>query len=422
MNRSAGIMLVRKDYTMRAYERLLKYVVIDTRSDDACAHRTPSTDRQWELAKLLETEMREMGLTEVYLDEHAYVYGVIPATPGYEDCRKIGFIAHIDLNSDFGEGGAKPQIIENYDGGDIVLGSGERVIEAARFPHLARMKGKTVITTDGTTVLGADDKAGVAEILTMCEEVLRSGHPHGRIAVCFTPDEEIGHGAALLDLERFGAEFAYTVDGSVPNEMEYETFNAAAAEWEITGFSVHPGEAKNVMINAALVAMEINAMLPAGEIPRDTSGYEGFFHLHDMAGDVVYARMEYIIRDHDEVKFNARKELLRRIERTINEKYGDGVAKLTITDQYSNMATVIRRYPEVMEKARAAIEAAGLTPASNPVRGGTDGAQLSFRGLPCPNLGTGGYCYHGPYEHCVAEEMDTVVEILVNIVSEYAKK
>lgn len=407
---------------MRAYERLLKYVIIDTRSDEEYAHRTPSTDRQWELAKLLETEMREMGLSEVYLDEHAYVYGVIPATPGYEDCRKIGFIAHIDLNSDFGEGGAKPQIIENYDGGDIVLGNGERTIEAACFPHLARMKGKTIITTDGTTVLGADDKAGVAEILTMCEELLNSDRPHGRIAVCFTPDEEIGHGAALLDLDRFGAELAYTVDGSVPNEMEYETFNAAAADWEITGFSVHPGSAKDVMINAALVAMEINAMLPAGETPRDTEGYEGFFHLTDMAGDVAYARLGYIIRDHDEAKFNARKELLRHIETVINEKYGVGVAKLTITDQYSNMATVIRQYPEVMEKARAAIEAAGLTPVSNPVRGGTDGAQLSFRGLPCPNLGTGGYCYHGPYEHCVVEEMDTVVEILLNIVAEYAKK
>lgn len=407
---------------MRAYERFLRYVVIDTRSDEEYADRTPSTDRQWELAKLLEAEMREMGLSEVYLDEHAYVYGAIPATPGYEECRKIGFIAHIDLNSDFGEGGAKPQIIENYDGGDIVLGNGERTIEAARFPHLARMKGKTIITTDGTTVLGADDKAGVAEILTMCEEVLHSGRPHGRIAVCFTPDEEIGHGAALLDLERFGAELAYTVDGSVPNEMEYETFNAAAADWEITGFSVHPGSAKNVMINAALVAMEINAMLPAGETPRDTEGYEGFFHLTEMAGDVAYARLGYIIRDHDEAKFNARKELLRQIETAVNEKYGGGVAKLTITDQYSNMATVIRRYPEVMDKARAAIQAVGLAPVSNPVRGGTDGAQLSFRGLPCPNLGTGGYCYHGPYEHCVVEEMDTVVEILLNLVAEYVKK
>ena len=406
---------------MRAYERFLKYAAIDTRSDEEFADRTPSTDRQWVLAKLLEAEMREMGLSEVYLDEHAYVYGVIPATPGYENHRKIGFIAHIDLNSDFGEGDPKPCIVENYDGADIVLGDSGLVIEAARFPHLAGMKGKTLITTDGTTVLGADDKAGVAEILTMCEELLKGERPHGRIAVCFTPDEEIGHGAALMDLERFGAELAYTVDGSVPNEMEYETFNAAAADWEITGFSVHPGSATNVMINAALVAMEINAMLPEKETPRNTAGYEGFFHLTDMAGDVAYARLGYIIRDHDAEKFKARKELLRHIETVINEKYGEGVAKLTITEQYSNMATVICQYPEVMEKARTAIEAAGLIPTSNPVRGGTDGAQLSFRGLPCPNLGTGGYCYHGPYEHCVVEEMDTVVEILLNIVAEFAK-
>ena len=407
---------------MRAYERFLKYAVIDTRSDEECADRTPSTDRQWKLAKLLEQEMREMGFSDVYLDEHAYAYGVIPATPGYEDCRKIGFIAHIDLNSDYGEGDPKPQIIENYDGGDIVLGNSGLVIETKRFPHLAGKAGKTIITTDGTTVLGADDKAGIAEILTMCEELLKGERPHGRVAVCFTPDEEIGHGAELMDLERFGCEYGYTVDGSVPNEVEFETFNAASADWEITGFSVHPGSAKDVMINAALVAMEINAMLPAGETPRGTEGYEGFFHLTDMSGDVSLARMGYIIRDHDAEKFEVRKELLRGIERAINEKYGEGVAKLTITDQYRNMDTVICQYPEIMDKARAAITAVGMTPVSNPVRGGTDGAELSFRGLPCPNLGTGGYAYHGPYEHCVVEEMDSVVEILLNIVAMYAEK
>ena len=407
---------------MRAYERFLKYAVIDTRSDEECADRTPSTDRQWKLAKLLEQEMKEMGFSDVYLDDHAYVYGVIPATPGYETCRKIGFVAHIDLNSDYGEGDPNPQIVENYDGGDIVLGSSGLTIETKRFPHLVGKAGKTIITTDGTTVLGADDKAGVAEIMTMCEELLKGERPHGRVAVCFTPDEEIGHGASLMDLERFGCEYGYTVDGSVPNEVEFETFNAAAADWEINGFSVHPGSAKNVMINAALVAMEINAMLPAGETPRNTEGYEGFFHLTDMAGDVTLAHMNYIIRDHDEKKFEARKELLRGIEAAINEKYGDGVAKLTITEQYSNMDTVIRQYPEIVDKARAAITVAGMTPVSNPVRGGTDGAQLSFRGLPCPNLGTGGYAYHGPYEHCVVEEMDSVVKILLNIVALYAEK
>ena len=407
---------------MRAYERFLKYAVIDTRSDEACADRTPSTDRQWKLAKLLEQEMKEMGFSDVYLDDHAYVYGVIPATPGYETCRKIGFVAHIDLNSDYGEGDPNPQIVENYDGGDIVLGSSGLTIETKRFPHLVGKAGKTIITTDGTTVLGADDKAGVAEIMTMCEELLKGERPHGRVAVCFTPDEEIGHGASLMDLERFGCEYGYTVDGSVPNEVEFETFNAAAADWEINGFSVHPGSAKDVMINAALVAMEINAMLPAGETPRNTEGYEGFFHLTDMAGDVTLAHMNYIIRDHDEKKFEARKELLRGIEAAINEKYGEGVAKLTITEQYSNMDTVIRQYPEIVDKARAAITVAGMTPVSNPVRGGTDGAQLSFRGLPCPNLGTGGYAYHGPYEHCVVEEMDSVVEILLNIVALYAEK
>lgn len=406
---------------MRAYERLLNYVVIDTRSDDAFEDRTPSTECQWDLARLLEKEMREMGISDVYVDEHAYVYGVIPATPGYEACRKIGFIAHLDLNSEFGDGGAKPQIVENYDGGDIVLGDSGFVIEAKKFRHLARLKGKTLITTDGTTVLGSDDKSGIAEIMTMCEQILKNDIPHGRIAICFTPDEEIGHGAALMDLERFGAELAYTLDGSAPYEIECETFNAAGAEWDIKGFSVHPGEAKDVMINAALVAMEINAMLPEKEIPRNTAGYEGFFHLNSMSGDVVNAHLGYIIRDHDEEKFNARKELMKKIEASINEKYGAEVAKVTIKDQYRNMNTVIRQYPEVMDKAFAAIQAAGLTPVMNPVRGGTDGAELSFRGLPCPNMGTGGYCFHGPYEHCVVEEMDAVVEILLHLVAEYAK-
>lgn len=400
---------------MKASERLLKYAVIYTGSDEDHAEQTPSTPEQMTLAQVLAEDMRDIGLTDVSVDAHAYVYGFLPATAGREQCPPIGFIAHIDIVNEFGTSEIHPQIIKEYDGGEIALGTSGRTLDTVQFPDLKQAVGKTVITTDGTTVLGADDKAGVAEILTMCERLVQDNLPHGKICVCFTPDEEIGHGAALLDLEKFGASYAYTVDGGAPNEVEWETFYAAAADWSIAGVSVHPVDAKDKMVNAALVAMEMNGMLPPDEIPAKTQGREGFFHLCDMSGDVSAAKLSYIIRDHDAEKFSQRKQTMREIERKINETYGAGTATLTLREQYRNMAEILQHHPDVVERAKQAIRAVGLTPVSNPVRGGTDGAQLSFRGLPCPNLGTGAYALHGPYEHAIAEQMDVVTEILLHI-------
>lgn len=400
---------------MKASERLLKYAVIYTGSDEDHAEQTPSTPEQMTLAQVLAEDMRDIGLTDVSVDAHAYVYGFLPATAGREQCPPIGFIAHIDIVNEFGTSEIHPQIIKEYDGGEIALGTSGRTLDTVQFPDLKQAVGKTVITTDGTTVLGADDKAGVAEILTMCERLVQDNLPHGKICVCFTPDEEIGHGAALLDLEKFGASYAYTVDGGAPNEVEWETFYAAAADWSIAGVSVHPGDAKDKMVNAALVAMEMNGMLPPDEIPAKTQGREGFFHLCDMSGDVSAAKLSYIIRDHDAEKFSRRKQTMREIERKINETYGAGTATLTLREQYRNMAEILQHHPDVVERAKRAIRAVGLTPVSNPVRGGTDGAQLSFRGLPCPNLGTGAYALHGPYEHAIAEQMDVMTEILLHI-------
>lgn len=400
---------------MKASERLLKYAVIYTGSDEDHAEQTPSTPEQMTLAQVLAKDMRDIGLTDVSVDAHAYVYGFLPATAGREQCPPIGFIAHIDIVNEFGTSEIHPQIVKEYDGGEIALGTSGRTLDTVQFPDLKQAIGKTVITTDGTTVLGADDKAGVAEILTMCERLVQDNLPHGKICVCFTPDEEIGHGAALLDLKKFGASYAYTVDGGAPNEVEWETFYAAAADWSIAGVSVHPGDAKDKMVNAALVAMEINGMLPPDEIPAKTQGREGFFHLCDMSGDVSAAKLSYIIRDHDAEKFSQRKQTMREIERKINETYGAGTAALTLREQYRNMAEILQHHPDVVEQAKRAIRAVGLTPVSNPVRGGTDGAQLSFRGLPCPNLGTGAYALHGPYEHAIAEQMDVMTEILLHI-------
>ena len=405
---------------MTALERFIQYVKIHTASAEDVGE-TPTTERQFDLSRLLEREMRELGMEEVFVDEHAYVYGALPATPGCEDRAAIGFIAHLDTIPDFSGENVRPQIIENYDGGDVVLGESGRVLSVESFPHLPSLRGRTLITTDGTTVLGADDKAGVAAIMTACETLLREKRPHGRVCVCFTPDEEVGHGAALLDLARFGADFAYTVDGGELEQINYETFNAAAAKWEIEGFNIHPGGAKNHMINASLVAMEINAMLPAGEVPAHTEKYEGFFHLTDMSGTVERAALHYIIRDHDAAHFAARKETMRHIEALINEKYGAGTAKLTITEQYRNMAEIVTRHPEITRLAEAAIRRVGLEPQAAPIRGGTDGAQLSFRGLPCPNLGTGGYACHGPYEHATAEGLETAAQIVLNIIDENLK-
>ena len=400
---------------MRAYERLLKYAAVHTASaEDVDA--TPTTARQFDLAHLLADELRALGMAEVYEDEHAYVYAALPASAGMEGERAIGLIAHIDTVPDFSGENVRPQVIENYNGGEVALGTSGRVLSPEKFAELPTLKGQTLITTDGTTVLGADDKAGVAEVMTACERIIAQGIPHGRIAVCFTPDEEVGHGAALLDFDRLGADFAYTVDGGALEEVNFETFNAAAAHWDVTGFNIHPGDAKNTMINASLVACEINAMLPAGDTPAHTEGYEGFYHLMSMTGTVERAELDYIVRDHSAASFAARETTLRHIEKLINEKYGAGTAKLTLTEQYRNMAECMSDHMDIVERAERAIAAAGLKPVRVPVRGGTDGAQLSFRGLPCPNLGTGGYSFHGPYEHITAEAMDTAVEIILGIV------
>ena len=401
---------------MKASERLLKYAVIYTGSDEDHAEKTPSTPEQMTLAQVLAKDMRDIGLTDVSVDAHAYVYGFLPATAGREQCPPIGFIAHIDIVNEFGTSEIHPQIIKEYDGGEIALGTSGRTLDTVQFPDLKQAVGKTVITTDGTTVLGADDKAGVAEILTMCERLVQDNLPHGKICVCFTPDEEIGHGAALLDLEKFGASYAYTVDGGAPNEVEWETFYAAAADWSIAGVSVHPGDAKDKMVNAALVAMEMNGMLPPDEIPAKTQGREGFFHLCDMSGDVSAAKLSYIIRDHDAEKFSQRKQTMREIERKINEIYGAGTATLTLREQYRNMAEILQHHPDVVERAKRAIRAVGLTPVSNPVRGGTDGSTLSAMGLPCPNLFTGGHNFHGRFEYLPLQSLEKITEVLVELV------
>ena len=405
---------------MTTLERFLTYVTTHTASSEDIS-RTPTTDCQFSLARELEKELRELGVSGVFVDEHAYVYAFLPATPGLETKPCIGLIAHIDTIPDFPGENVKPQIIENYDGGDVVLGSSGRVLSAEKFPHLPSLKGQTLITTDGTTVLGADDKAGVAAIMSALQTLIEEQRPHGRVAVCFTPDEEVGHGAALLDLERLGAAFAYTVDGEELEAINFETFNAASAHFAITGVNIHPGAAKNMMVNASLVAMEINAMLPATDRPEHTEGYEGFFHLTDMQGAVDHATLDYIIRDHDAAVFAARKELLRRIEARINEIYGAGTAVLTLRDQYRNMAEVLAEHKEIITLAERAIRRVGLAPVCVPVRGGTDGSQLSFRGLPCPNIGTGGYACHGPYEHITLERLETAKEIVLGILDENCK-
>ena len=405
---------------MNALNRFLRYAVIHTASDRFNHEVTPSTPCQHELAKLLEEEMKQMGMQNVTHTEHAYVYGFLPATEGYEDRKCIGFNAHIDIVADLGIGEVKPQVIENYDGHGIKLGDSGRVLLPEHFPHLNKCIGKTIVTTDGTTVLGADDKAGVAAILTMVETIIAENIPHGRIAVCFSPDEEIGHGAALLDLEFFGADYGFTVDGSGPEDIEAETFNAASATIKFNGVSVHPGNAKDTMVNAALLAMEFDNMLPVRQRPCDTEGHQGFWHLVNVEGSVTDASMYYIIRDHDAEKFAWRQKVMQEIANYLNLKYGEGTVELTIEQEYRNMLEVVAAYPELLVVAERAIRSVGLEPTYVPVRGGTDGAQLSFRGLPCPNLGAGGYGFHGPYEHLIAEELEQSVAILVDIVKQFA--
>lgn len=396
---------------------MLEYVAIDSQSAEG-ADRTPSTPGQRAMSGRLRRELEELGLQDVFMDEHAYVYGRMPASPGCDSQPHIGLIAHVDTSPDFPGGDIRPRVIDDYDGEDVALGDSGRVLEVSRFPKLPELRGQTLIVTDGRTLLGADDKAGAAEIMTACERLISGGAPHCALSVCFTPDEEIGHGAALLSLERLGADFAYTVDGDDPEEINYETFNAASAVFDIRGVNVHPGSAKGLMVNASLLAMEISALLPAQEIPAATDGYQGFFHLTDMSGTVESARLKYIIRDHDAGVLERRCALLRSICDELNLRCGAGTVTLTITPQYRNMAQVLSGRMEIVERAERAIRRAGLTPVRVPIRGGTDGSQLSFRGLPCPNLGTGGRAFHGPFEHITAQRMDVVVDIIYNLLTE----
>ena len=400
---------------MRVEERLLKYVSYWTTSDEEC-RQIPSSERQFELGKVLEQELRDLGLEKVTLTDHCYVYGLLPATKGYADKPAVGFISHMDTAPDFSGKDVKPQIIPDYDGNDVLLKGSGAYLKVSDFPTLKTLKGRTLITTDGTPMLGADDKAGVSEIMTAVEQIITEKIPHGDIWIGFTPDEEVGSGADLFDLDYFKAKFAYTVDGDYEGEVAYENINAASASFEINGVNVHPGEAKDIMINAALVGCEIASLLPENETPAHTEGREGFYHLTDFSGDIAHAKVNYIVRDHDKATFEKRLDTLRGIEQKMNEKYHADTVKLNIQHSYSNMLEVIEKNEYVVAIAKKAIKNVGLEPVSRPVRGGTDGARLSFMGLPCPNLGTGGYGFHGPFEHISIEGMDTAVSVIKEIV------
>ncbi len=400
---------------MRVEERFLKYVSFWTTSEDGKGI-TPSTDRQFLLADELAKELKGLGLTKVKRDNHCYVYGLLPATEGFEGKKPMGFIAHMDTAASFSGKDVKPQVIPGYDGQDVVLPGNGDVIKVSDFPHLPTLKGRTLITTDGTTLLGADDKAGIAAIVTSVEEIIQEQIPHGDIWIGFTPDEEIGEGADLFDLDYFQAAYAYTVDGDYEGEVAYENFHASSAHFTIKGVNVHPGSAKNIMVNAASIACEIQGMLPAQETPEHTEGREGFYHLEGMHGDVNEAHLDYIVRDHDSEMFEKRQQALREIADKINGKYGAKTVTLELKESYRNMLEVMEDNFYVVEKAKEAIAAAGMEPISRPIRGGTDGGRLSFMGLPCPNLGTGGYAFHGPKEHVTVEGMEAAVKIIKGIV------
>ena len=405
---------------MKAYERLLKYARIWTTSDEEST-TSPTTSRQFDLAKQLVEEMKEIGIEDAYMDEFGYVYGHIPATPGYEDRTAIGFIAHMDTAPDYSGENVNPQIIENYDGNDVFLGTSGKVLSVAEFPSLKTLAGRTLITTDGTTLLGADDKAGIAEIMTVAEELIKENIPHGKVSISFTTDEEVGSGAKHMDLEVFGAPYAYTVDGGPEGEIQFENFNAASADFYVHGVNVHPGEAKGIMKNSQKIAMEIQGMLPVDEAPEYTEGYEGFFHLMEMTGTVEETKMSYLIRDFDSESYENRKELLQNITETVNKKYGEGTVELKLNDSYRNMREKIEPCMELIDYAKKACEMADVKADIAPIRGGTDGARLSFVGLPCPNLGTGGYGFHGAFEHISAEGMDKAAAIIKNIILQFAK-
>ena len=401
-------------------ERFLKYVSYDTQSSEEST-TFPSTEKQKVLLAALRDEMEALGMTKVSMDQYGYVMGTVPATPGCENAPVIGFIAHVDTSPDMSGKDVKPRVIEEYDGCDIAL-NGQLTMRVADFPELEFFKGHTLIHTDGTTLLGADDKAGVAEIMTAAEYLL--AHPevkHGKIRIGFTPDEEVGRGVDFFDVRAFGADFAYTVDGGMEGELEYENFNAASAKIDIQGRNVHPGYAKNKMVNALDVACELQGLLPAAERPQYTEGYEGFYHCVGLNGTVEKASVSYIIRDHDAEKFEQKKVFMWACGDLLKKKYGDGVLTLTLKDQYFNMRKMVEPHPQVIDKALKAMEMAGVNPIVRPIRGGTDGARLSFMGLPCPNLFTGGMNFHGKFEYCSLTTMHKTEQVILNLAQLWAE-
>ena len=405
---------------MELKERFLKYVSFDTQSDENST-TFPSTDKQLVLLNYLADEMRTLGLEDVTVDKYGYTMGTIPATKGYENAPVIGFIAHVDTSPDMSGKDVKPRTIEEYDGSDIQL-NGALTMKVADFPELKNFIGHTLIHTDGTTLLGADDKAGCAEIMTAAEYLI--SHPeiaHGKIRIGFTPDEEIGRGVDYFDVAAFGADFAYTMDGSAEGELEYENFNAAAATIEIQGRNVHPGYAKNKMINAIQVACDLNSLIPSVERPEHTTGYEGFYHCVGFNGTVENAKISYIIRDHDSEKFEQKKVFMWSCVDLLQKKYGEGVLKLTLKDQYFNMRKMVEPHPHVIDKAVEAMHMADVEPVIKPIRGGTDGARLSFMGLPCPNIFAGGMNFHGKFEYCSLNTMQKAMQVIINLAQLWAK-
>ncbi len=403
-------------------DKFMRYAKIDTASDDK-SESVPSTKKQFHLANMLKIEMEKLGLENVELDDKCYLYGMLPANVNF-NVPVIGFIAHMDTSPDFSAEKVDPQIIRNFDGNDIILNKSENIIMKVQdFPELSLYSGDTIITTDGNSLLGADDKAGIAEILAALEQLAE--HPeikHGKIKICFTPDEEIGRGADHFNVKKFAADFAYTIDGGRLGELEFENFNAAKATVKFSGRNVHPGEAKNKMINAAEFAMKFNSMLPANEKPEFTSGYEGFYHLTSFTGSVEQAEIKYIIRDHDMKKFSGKKERVNRICDFINKDAGFEIASAEIQDQYYNMREKIEPVYHIIEVAEKAMKDCGVVPIIKPIRGGTDGSRLSYMGLPCPNIFTGGHNYHGRFEYVVLESMQKAVEVIVKICELIAKE
>ena len=407
---------------MKAYERLLNYVKVPTPSNEKSGTH-PSSECQRVLADQLAEEMKALGVSDVRVEDKCYVYGKIPATKGYEGKTKLGFIAHMDTVSDYCDHDIIPVVHKNYDGGDLPLGTSGRTLTVKDFPHLPSLAGRTLITTDGTTVLGADDKAGIAEIVSAV--VYLKEHPeikHGKIRIGFNPDEEIGLGAHKFNVAQFGCEWAYTMDGGEVGELEFENFNAASAKISFKGRNVHPGYAKNKMINSIRVANRFMSMLPADEAPEHTEGYEGFYHLIGITGEVEQTTVSYIIRDHDRTRFEERKKEMERLVAKINEEYGPGTATLELRDQYYNMREQIEPVMHIIDTAFAAMKAVGVEPRVKAIRGGTDGAQLSFKGLPCPNIFAGGLNFHGRYEFVPIQNMEKAMNVIVKIAELVASK